>query len=130
VIILPKFDTIRIFFENRAAFKKDNKWGFIDADGNVVIRPQFEEVTNFVEGRAIFRKDSKFGAIDASGQIVIEPNIDDIYSAYEQLDKWFNARVHSLGGYIDRTGHAVVPPLLIPNTFILSVAKYRKLKSS
>ncbi|MCC3529452.1 MAG: WG repeat-containing protein [Microcoleus sp. PH2017_22_RUC_O_B] len=203
-IIPPIYDTIREFYENRAAFKKDRKWGFIDINGNVVILPQFEEVTNFVEGRAIFKKDSKRGLIDASGKIVIEPNIDDLYSVYEQrlafmknnkwglmdlegniivepyftqisvfseglaiysiesqpnsqelglldrngriinklsnnlnlsfepdiksirfnngrlpvykidsdllpLDKWFDARVHSLWGYIDRTGHTTVP---------------------
>lgn len=36
-----RYDEIRPFNENWAAFKVDNKWGFVDKEGKIVMEPQF-----------------------------------------------------------------------------------------
>lgn len=54
--------------------KKDDKWGFVDRNGNVVVDYQYDKVTEFNEyGFAGIKVDNKWGVIDLSGNIIQEP---------------------------------------------------------
>ena len=48
-----------------------DKWGYVDADGNLVIKHNYNEALAFVDGRAKVRKGDKWGYINASGKEVI-----------------------------------------------------------
>lgn len=59
---------------NLYAVKQNDKWGFIDKQGNVVVTPEYDMVTEFNEyGFAAIKKDDKWGSISAEGKVVIEP---------------------------------------------------------
>jgi hypothetical protein len=62
------------------------KWGYIDATGEVVIAPQFEGALPFVEGRALcLNADEKIGFIDTDGHFVIDPVYEEAGSFSEGL---------------------------------------------
>lgn len=60
-----------------AAVQIDDKWGFINVDGEVVIEPQYDEARSFLNGYAAVKIDGKWGFIDNEGNIVIEPQFKD-----------------------------------------------------
>ena len=54
--------------------KKDEKWGFVDLNSNVVVDYKYDEVTKFNDnGFAGIKLDGKWGSIDENGNIIIEP---------------------------------------------------------
>ena len=54
------------------AFKKGNKWGFVDSKGKVVIEPQYEGARSFANGLAGVCVDGKWGFINKDNKIVIK----------------------------------------------------------
>lgn len=71
-----KLESKEIFPNNQLFAKKINdKWGFVDKEGNVVIENEYEMVTDFNEyGFAGIKLDGKWGVIEqASKQIIQEP---------------------------------------------------------
>lgn len=81
-------------FKNNAliANKKDNKWGFIDRDGDIVVEHTYDKVTEFNEyGYAGISLNDKWGVIDSKGNIVKEPSYENIEtnSAPEFLGEFY-----------------------------------------
>lgn len=52
-------------------FEKDEKWGFIDKEGNEIIPPQYEFCSFSTEGLAIVGKNGYYGFVDIKNDIVI-----------------------------------------------------------
>ncbi|MBI5360598.1 MAG: WG repeat-containing protein [Planctomycetes bacterium] len=56
--------------------KKNDKWGYINKDGNIIIKPKYCKVYESSEGMAIIRPDANnetaFLIIDATGKVVLE----------------------------------------------------------
>ena len=50
---------------------QDDRWGYMDHEGQVTITPQFDAAWPFSEGRALVQQDGLFGYIDTHGEIVI-----------------------------------------------------------
>ena len=70
--------------------KKDEKYGFVDKEGNVIVDYQYDDVTQQnTYGYAGIKKDGKWGAIDNKGNIVQEPtyNLDD-YLKIDFIGRW------------------------------------------
>ena len=64
-IMSNEYDEILSYSEGLAAFKKNNKWGFIDLNGNVVISEQYDNVSSFNSNRALFMLPGEgYGYID------------------------------------------------------------------
>ena len=62
------FEAAYAFQEGLAAVKKENQWGFIDKDGDLVIDYQFEEVDQgFQEGVAAVKQNGAWYFIDRNG---------------------------------------------------------------
>lgn len=54
--------------------KKDNKYGFVDRDGNVVVDYIYDEAQEQNSyGYAAVKKDNLWGAIDSEGKVIVEP---------------------------------------------------------
>ena len=63
-------------FTNNKIFadKKENKWGFVDKNGQVVIDYKYDDVTELNEyGFAGIKKDGLWGIVNENGNIVVEP---------------------------------------------------------
>lgn len=62
--------------------EKDNKWGFVDNNSNVVVDYKYDEATELNQyGFAGVKLNGKWGSIDRNGKVVIEPvyNLDNFY---------------------------------------------------
>ena len=64
-----------VFPENQLYAKKINdKWGFVDRNGNLTVQNEYDMVTEFNQyGFAGIKKDGKWGSINSNGEIVQEP---------------------------------------------------------
>ena len=72
---------------NLYAIVQNEKWGFVDKQGNIIIEPKYEMVTEFNEyGFAGIKQDGKWGSIDTQGNIIAEP----IYEMTESLPDFIN----------------------------------------
>lgn len=70
--------------------KKDNKYGFVDKNGNVVVEYVYDDATEQnAYGFAAIKKDGKWGAINNKGEVVQEPiyTLDD-YLLIDFIGKW------------------------------------------
>jgi hypothetical protein len=66
------------FSEGRAAYRVKDRWGFIDATGQVVVKPKYTAVLAFSGGlAAVWDEQNHAGFIDASGKVVIKPQYTD-----------------------------------------------------
>ena len=66
-----------LFFDSAAAFKKNNKWGFVLDDGTVVIEPEYEDAKSFSNGYAAVKKNGKWGFINKKNEMIVEPKYDE-----------------------------------------------------
>lgn len=115
--------------------KKDNKWGFIDINGQLVIPAQFDSARDFSEGLAgvcigpcEFVKNNpkeefsmdrtfqgKYGFIDASGKMVINPRFSVAGNFHRGLAYASTAGYKLSGnkalqyGYINKQGTFAIP---------------------
>ncbi len=51
-IKVNEIDSLRPFYEGRAAYQKNGKWGFLDKSGKVLLYPRYESVSDFYQGFA------------------------------------------------------------------------------
>ncbi len=68
-----------MFVNGRCAFRtSDDKWGAVDAQGNVVIEPKYEDVMIFVSDEALVKdiNSGKWVIIDRNGNEIAEINRD------------------------------------------------------
>ncbi len=84
VIITPRFDDARKFTEGLGAVRIGDKWGYIDASGNLTIGVDFEMAMEFSEERAaIALKDNDgkwiWGFIDKQGRLIVEPTYTTVF---------------------------------------------------
>ena len=63
-------DGLRAYYD-----AKQQRWGYLDSDGNITIQPQYLSVHDFREGLAAVRvqETGKWGFIDTSGTMVLDP---------------------------------------------------------
>lgn len=64
-----------LFVNNKIfADKKENKWGFINKDGQTVVNYEYDNVTELNQyGFAGIKKNGLWGIIDENGNIIVEP---------------------------------------------------------
>ena len=59
------------------AKKINNKWGFVDKNGNLKVKDEYDMVTELNEyGFAGIKKDNKWGVINENGEIIKEPTYE------------------------------------------------------
>lgn len=70
--------------------KKDNLYGYVDKDGNVVVEYMYDDATEQNEyGFAAVKKDGKWGAINSKGEVVQEPTYDlEDYLWIDFIGQW------------------------------------------
>lgn len=76
-------DAVPFFGEEPTAVKKNGKWGFVDADGNMVIEPQYESAEAFHDGLAPVQTLNGWGYINSSNELVIKDEFFGAHSFYK-----------------------------------------------
>ena len=69
---------------------KNNKWGFINKDGEIVIPLEYNFAYEFAEGLAPVKIKDKWGFIDKTGKIIIPieyKNVRNFYQGFSQVIK-------------------------------------------
>lgn len=59
--------------EQPTAYRKGDKWGFVNRYGDVYIEAQYEDALPFTNGYAAVKKDGLWGYINKDNMIVVEP---------------------------------------------------------
>ena len=75
-------------------YRQGNKWGFSDADKNVLLTPKYDEVQWFSEGYAAVKVGSKWGYINKAGKLVIPAK----YTVAKSFRKGYVPNVGKEGG--------------------------------
>lgn len=92
-LIMPNFSyetaLLNLDFENTnlLKFRKNGKYGVIDARGNVLLPPQYQDVRKHEAGFFEVRIGKKWGLVDASGRIIVQPIYTDV--AFSKKPKVF-----------------------------------------
>jgi hypothetical protein len=63
-----KYVWVGSFYEGRTRVKSNEKWGFVDTDGNEVIPLKYDYVGNFYDGRARVEFMCIKGTVDLNGK--------------------------------------------------------------
>lgn len=71
------YEYISVFNSGFAVVQKDNKFGVINKNGQVVIPVIYNRIDQFYNGIALAIKGNKYGVLNTSGQPVIPFNYDD-----------------------------------------------------
>ncbi len=105
--IPPQFDRAGPFSEGLACVQKEEKWGYINKQGELVIPYKFQEAYLFHEGLAFVKTEDSYAIIDKQGQIVTQlPN-------YEYFSGIFSEglaaiRLNGRYGYVDIHGNSTL----------------------
>ena len=119
-------DTCNSFKGGMARVRMDEKWGFINKEGEMVIEPQFERASDFREGLARVRKGMRWGYINTKGEFVVPPKY---YRADDFEHGLARVRTRSRYGFIDHQGNWVINPKYRRATdfgYRVSIARKRK----
>jgi hypothetical protein len=98
VAVLPRYDWVGTFSDNRAAVRLSGLYGFVDEDGREIVKPQYRLVDDYKFGFAQVDVDGKSGLIDRDGKMVIEPT----YPFIEAIgpDRFRVLETRQLGGWV------------------------------
>lgn len=110
VAIPLEYDAVMAFSNGLAGVRKDELWGFINTDNQMVIHPQFDEVGWFSgcdqEPLTYFALNKKYGYMDMDGKVVIDAVYDDADGFSEGLAA---VKIKKKWGFIDKEGKEVIP---------------------
>ncbi len=97
------------FNNGMAPVKVNDRWGFLNTEGNLVIPATFEKVTPFNSGYGSGMRDGKFFVLNKDGyEIMVDiPGLADINEFSEGLATFRGA--DDMIGYIDGSGKIVIP---------------------
>ena len=65
--------------------KQNNRFGFINEDGEVIIKPEFDAVREFFYGHCVVKVKDKFGLISDNGNYVLQPDYSNLFIVSENL---------------------------------------------
>lgn len=84
--------------------KKDDKYGYVDKDDNVVVDYIYDDATELNEyGFAAVKKDGLWGSLDCSGNVVIEPTYDlDKNLVVDFIGKWHLGEDSKMNYYCEK----------------------------
>ncbi len=88
LILLPFYS----LSQQRYPVKIENKWGLIDAQGQLVVPPSYDIIGDFDGQYAIIQQNDQVGLINKEGQIILPTDYDDINILSDQLFSVFNAK--------------------------------------
>ena len=106
--------------QNILKYEKENHYGLIDLDGNIVTEAIYDEISSidYKTGCVLVKKDEKFGLLDIYGNTILGMEYDSIVSDGFYSDKDFDKktgfivsqkRAHGVDfGYFDYKGNCIL----------------------
>jgi len=85
----------------------ENRWGYINSEGQLIIEPVFQSASLFYEGLAAVKESWRLKYINASGEDIIEGNFSNIGNFSQGRAA---VRFDGRWGYINRSGSFVINP--------------------
>ncbi len=117
VDIRNQYDFIGALSDNMIRVERDNKWQFINYNGDVVINKSFDMAYDFIESRAAVSIEDKWGVINQNGDFVIPPIYEDL--TWDGDANVAIASNNGLMGLINRSG-AIVAPFIYDSIYTCS----------
>lgn len=72
------YEELKAFESNQpTAYRKGDKWGFVNRYGNVYIEAEYEDAKPFFNGYAAVKVNGLWGYIDSENKMVVEPQFKD-----------------------------------------------------
>lgn len=99
-------ETWQVFYDGLMVAQQNDKWGYVNLQGEWVIEPQFEIADPFMDGIAQVQVDGKAGYIDKTGNFVIEPQYE--YDYHDPGEGLIGVKSNDWQGYIDYEGNRVI----------------------
>lgn len=95
-------------------FVKGKRWGFVNAQRDIVVPCMYDYVYPFSEGLALVELERKFGYINAQGKTVIPLKYDKAQpfsNGRTKVEVIFGKRTDGQfkAGYVDKTGKEIIP---------------------
>lgn len=100
-------DCIDPFGSNLIAVKNNDKWGFMNTQGEMVIEAKYQEAHNFHEGLAAVKYKGKWGFINSADQQIIKPEYN--HTSYYFNNGYVEVEKKGKWGSINKKGKVVVP---------------------
>lgn len=97
------YDEVRIFSEGLASVKRNNKWGFINPNGQLIITPKYDEVDYFrPSGLCAVKNAGLWGFINKSGKEIISVIYPDV--TQQMTDQNVIVKKNNKWAIFDNTG--------------------------
>ncbi|WP_138984679.1 WG repeat-containing protein, partial [Crocosphaera watsonii] len=93
------------FSEGLAPVMFNNKWGYVNTQGEMFIACQFESAGDFSEGLAPVMLNNKWGYVNTQGIIVIPCQFEDVKEFSEELAP---VRLNDKWGYVNTQGEIFI----------------------
>ena len=100
-----QFEEVCEFSEGLARVKQNEKWGFINTQGEVVIPCIYDNAWRFFEGLAAVEQNDKWGFINTKGEVVIPCIYDFAWAFSEGLAE---VKQNGKGSIINKEGKVIV----------------------
>lgn len=84
-VIQPQYDWVQPFKNGFASVVKNNKWGVIDRNNNIIIPIMYDSIQIVNNDRIIILLNGKYGVIDASNKIIIPMRYNRLYPTMSGL---------------------------------------------
>lgn len=81
-----------------------HKYGYADAQGNIVIKPIYDQIEKFAGTDMIVAKSGLYGVIDTDGKVIIDTIYDDIL----RQGSYYIVKKQGLYGVLDKDGKVVI----------------------
>lgn len=112
-LIIERFsETPLQFSEGRSPIRKNNLYGYVNNNLEIVIQPIYNVANRFLRGIAKVASNKKFGIIDLEGNTILETIYDDLhYYDYTRKGLTFGlirAKYNGKWGLLDRSGKTIV----------------------
>lgn len=110
VTVAPQFDKIFPLSQGLYPVQLNNKWGFINAKGDIKIPLKFDSATAFDKlGMARVELNAKSYIINTDGRLLLGESFDKV--GYFGDNDWTEAKLNGKWGAIDRKGRWVIKPM-------------------
>lgn len=110
-VVAPKYDFVEELYTERGKMlytvgSNADRYGFINAGGEVVVEPQFTEAGNYAESLVRVKQGKLWGFANLEGELVVPPTYHEVSDFHEGRARVRNFRTW---GYIDAQGNAITP---------------------
>jgi len=108
LILEPKYDIIKKFWNGHAKVKSGELWGIINQKGEVIIPAEYNELGTYNTNGVWGRKGDNFGIV-LNGKLKVVEGADKIWNFHDNSSLTY-ARKNKKWGFVNQKGEWVIQP--------------------